>query len=187
MNEILNVNKEKLAVPPLNLHFLGDRVLRQKTKKVAKVDQNVRDLAKHMLQTMYSENGIGLAAPQVGIHKKMLVIDCQPDNPATPPMVLINPEITKFGKDFAVAEEGCLSIPQVFLEVIRPRTIEVTYKDEKGKKNKIKAAGLLSRVIQHEMDHLNGVLFVDRVKNNLALNEQLKKKGFSVEAVQPVK
>ena len=187
MNEILNVNKEKLAVPPLNLHFLGDRVLRQKTKKVAKVDQSVRDLAKHMLQTMYSENGIGLAAPQVGIHKKMLVIDCQPDNPATPPMVLINPEITKFGKDFAVAEEGCLSIPQVFLEVIRPRTIEVTYKDEKGKKNKIKAAGLLSRVIQHEMDHLNGVLFVDRVKNNLALNEQLKKKCFSVEAVQPVK
>lgn len=186
MNKTLTVEKEKLAQAPLHLHFLGDRVLRQNTKRIAKIDQNVRDLAKHMLQTMYTENGIGLAAPQVGIHKKMLVVDCQPDNPATPPMILINPEITRFGKDFCVAEEGCLSIPQVFLEVIRPRTIEVVYKDESGKKNKIKAAGLLSRVIQHEMDHLNGVLFVDRVKNNLALTEQLKKKGFSIDAVKPI-
>ena len=187
MNKTLNFNKEKLTHPPLNLHFLGDRVLRQSTKRVSKVDNTTRNLAKQMLQTMYSENGIGLAAPQIGIHKKILVIDCQPDNSATPPMVLINPEITRFGKDFCVAEEGCLSIPKVFLEVIRPRTIEVTYKDESGKKNKLKASGLLSRVIQHEMDHLNGVLFVDRVKNNLALNEQLKKKGFSLEAVQPIK
>jgi peptide deformylase len=186
MDQTLTVSKEKLANPPLNLHFLGDRVLRQNTKRIAKIDENVRDLAKHMLQTMYSENGIGLAAPQIGIHKKMLVVDCQPDNATTPPMVLINPEITKFGKDFCVAEEGCLSIPQVFLEVIRPRTIEVTYKDEYGKKQTIKAAGLLSRVIQHEMDHLNGVLFVDRVKNNLALGEELKKKGFSLSAVKPI-
>ena len=183
---LTTIEKEKLPIPPLQIHYLGDRTLRQNTKRINKIDDSIRDLAKQMLQTMYSENGIGLAAPQIGVHKQMIVVDCQPDNPTSQPMVLINPEITKFSKDLCVAEEGCLSIPQVFLEVIRPRNIEVTYKDESGKKQRMKASGLLSRVIQHEMDHLHGILFVDRVRNSIALAEELKKKGFSVEAVKPV-
>lgn len=181
------VEKEKLTKPPLEMHYLGDKVLRQPAKRVAKVDDSIRQLLKEMLQTMYTQNGIGLAAPQIGIHKQVIVIDCQPDNPNTPPMALINPEIKKKSKDLCVMEEGCLSIPNVFLEVTRPRSIEVVYKDEYGKQQKIKAMGLLARVIQHEMDHLNGVLFVDRVTNDFALTEELNKKGFSVSAVQPIR
>lgn len=180
------VEKEKLANSPLEMHYLGDKVLRQPAKRVAKVDDSIRQLLKEMLQTMYSQNGIGLAAPQIGIHKQIIVIDCQPDNPNTPPLILINPEIKKISKDLCVMEEGCLSIPNVFLDVVRPRSIDVVYKDEFGKQKKMKAMGLLARVIQHEMDHLNGVLFVDRVQNKFALTEELNKKGFSVSAVQSI-
>lgn len=180
------IEKEKLNKSPLEMHYLGDKVLRQPAKRVAKVDDSIRQLAKEMLQTMYSQNGIGLAAPQIGIHKQIMIVDCQPDNPNTPPMILINPEIKKKSRDLCVMEEGCLSIPNVFLDVVRPRSIEVVYKDEYGKQQKMKAMGLLSRVIQHEMDHLNGVLFVDRAQNKFALTEELNKKGFSLSAVQPI-
>lgn len=186
MSQNLIIQKEKLENPPLEMHYLGDKVLRQSAKRIAKIDDSIRQLAKEMLQRMYSDNGIGLAAPQIGINKQIIVIDTQPDNQTNPPMILINPEIRKVSKDLCVMEEGCLSIPQVFLDVTRPRSIEVVYKDEYGKQRKIKAMGLLSRVIQHEMDHLNGVLFVDRVQNNFALTEELNKKGFSVSAVQPI-
>jgi peptide deformylase len=90
------------------------------------------------------------------------------------------------GQELCVAEEGCLSIPVVYLNVTRPMAIEVTYKDEFGRPQKRQADGLLARVIQHEMDHLNGVMFVDRVDNALALAESLKKQGFSVHAVKPI-
>jgi peptide deformylase len=186
MSATLTVEKQKLNQPPLIIHHLGDRVLRQDAKRVSRVDHQMRDLAKEMLQTMYSANGIGLAAPQVAVNKQLIVIDCQPDNPVNPPLVLINPVIKKFSRDLCVAEEGCLSIPNVFLEVTRPRAIEVAFKDESGKPRKMKAAGILARVIQHEMDHLKGILFVDRVENNLALTEELNKQGFSPEAVKPI-
>ncbi len=180
------VEKQKPAKAPLTLHYLGDPVLRQPAQRVNRIDDNIRQLAKQMLQTMYAENGIGLAAPQVGVNQQVIVVDCQPDNPSIPPLILINPEITKYSKDLCVFEEGCLSIPNVFFEVVRPRSIEVTYRDETGKKQKLKASGLLARVIQHEMDHLNGILFVDRVKNSVALGEELRKKGFSLAAVKPI-
>jgi peptide deformylase len=180
------VEKKKLAKPPLGLHYLGDRVLRQPAKRIAKVDDEIRQLAKQMLQTMYSEEGIGLAAPQVGIHKQLIVVDCDPDNKTTPPLVLINPVITSYSKDVCVIQEGCLSIPKVFLDVTRPEVIEVSYKDEQGRPRKLVAQELLSRVIQHELDHLNGVLFVDRVENALAMNQELVKQGFAVDAVKPV-
>lgn len=180
------VEKKKLANPPLELHYLGDRVLRQPAKRIAKVDNEIRQLAREMLQTMYSSDGIGLAAPQVGIHKQLLVIDCDPEDPANPPLVLINPTITKVSQDTCLIQEGCLSIPQVFLDVVRPQTIEVTYKDENGRPQRLQATDLLARVIQHEMDHLNGVMFVDRVDNVLALNQELSKHGFSMQAVKPV-
>ncbi|MGK7924284.1 MAG: peptide deformylase, partial [Spirulina sp.] len=133
-----------------------------------------------------SSDGIGLAAPQVAVNKQLIVIDCEPDNAANPPLILINPKIIAASNALCNAEEGCLSIPGVYLDVIRPKAIEVTFKDENGRPQKLKADGLLSRVIQHEMDHLTGVLFVDRVENNLVLAEELKKHNFSVNAVKPV-
>jgi peptide deformylase len=183
---MLTTEKKKLEKPPLELHYLGDRVLRQLAKRIAKVDDSIRQLAREMVETMYSSNGIGLAAPQVGINKQLLVIDCEPDKPENPPLILINPQIVKYSQELCLIEEGCLSIPGVYLDVIRPKTIELSFKDEQGKPRKIQATDLLSRVIQHEMDHLNGVMFVDRVNNNLALTEQLQKNGFSVQAVKPL-
>lgn len=180
------VEKKKLANPPLKLHYLGDRVLRQPAKRIARVDDDVRKLAKQMLQTMYSEDGIGLAAPQVGVHKQLIVVDCEPDQPTTPPLILINPVITRFSREECVIQEGCLSIPKVFLDVTRPEVIEVSYKDEYGRPQKRVAKDLLSRVIQHELDHLNGVMFVDRVDNSIAMNQELVKQGFAVDAVKPI-
>lgn len=186
MTSQVAVEKIKLEKPPLDLHYLGDRVLRQDAKRVARVDQETRQLAKEMLQTMYSQDGIGLAAPQVGIHKQLIVIDCEPNNAATSPLVLINPVIKSYSRDLCVIQEGCLSIPGVYMDVTRPAVIEVSYKDEQGRPQTLKATELLSRVIQHEMDHLKGVLFVDRVQNALALTEELRKHGFSPHAVKSV-
>ena len=187
MATVVAVEKKKLDNPPLDIHYLVDRVLRQPAKRIAKVDDKLRHTIKEMLQTMYSADGIGLAAPQVGINKQLIVIDIALDQPDEPPLVLINPKIIKSSNNLCNSEEGCLSIPGVYLEVTRPDAIEVSYKNEQGKPCKLKATGLLSRAIQHEMDHLNGVMFVDRVENNIALNEELKKRGFAVSAVKPVR
>ncbi|MER3434287.1 MAG: peptide deformylase [Leptolyngbya sp. ERB_1_1] len=181
------VEKKKLENPPLQMHHLGDRVLRQSAKRVAKVDDEVREIVRQMLQTMYSEDGIGLAAPQVGIHKQIIVVDIEPDKPEVAPLVLINPVIKKFGTKTCSGQEGCLSIPGVYLDVERPEAIEVSFKDETGRVRTLSADGLLSRAIQHEIDHLNGVLFVDRVENQLALNQELKKRGFSANDVRSIR
>ncbi|NES81764.1 MAG: peptide deformylase [Moorea sp. SIO2B7] len=186
MTSVVAVEKQKLEKPPLDIHYLGDRVLRQSAKRIARVDEEARKLVREMLQTMYSANGIGLAAPQVAINKQLIVIDCEPDNPANTPLILINPKIKSYSRDLCNAEEGCLSIPGIYMDVTRPRVIELSFKDEHGRPRKLKASGLLSRVIQHEMDHLNGVLFVDRIDNSLALTEELNKQGFSIQAVKPV-
>lgn len=186
MNSQVLVEKKKLKNPPLDIHLLGDRVLRQPAKRVAKVDQELRLLAREMLQSMYSADGIGLAAPQVAVQKQLIVIDCEPDNAANPPLVLVNPTIKSFSKDLCVAQEGCLSIPGVYLDVIRPSAVEVTFKDESGRPQTLQATDLLSRCIQHEIDHLNGVLFVDRVENKIALAQELAKYGFSASAVKSV-
>ncbi len=180
------VEKQKLETPPLEIHYLGDRALRYSAKRVSRVDDETRQLIREMLQTMYSADGIGLAAPQVGVHKQVIVIDCQPDNATTPPLILINPTIKTFSKEISPSQEGCLSIPGVYMDVVRPEMVEVAYKDETGRPRKIKATELLSRAIQHEMDHLQGVLFVDRVENQLALTEELVKFKFSPKAVKPV-
>ncbi|MBD1844565.1 peptide deformylase [Cyanobacteria bacterium FACHB-63] len=180
------VEKKKLDNPPLQMHHMGDRVLRQPAKRVAKVDDEVREIVRQMLQTMYSEDGIGLAAPQVGIHKQIIVVDLEPEKPEVPPLVLINPVIKKSGATTCSGQEGCLSIPGVYLDVERPEEIEVSFKDETGRMRTLAADGLLSRCIQHEIDHLNGVLFVDRVENKLALTQELKKRGFSSNDVRPV-
>ena len=186
-NRTVQVPKEALEQPPLAIRTLGNQELRQSAKRISKIDEAVRELARDMLRSMYSSSGIGLAAPQVGIHKQLLVIDLDPENAATPPMVLINPEIRSFGSAIDTYEEGCLSIPGVYLNVVRPSVVEVTYRDELGRPQRIKADGLLSRCIQHEMDHLNGVLFVDRVTDELSLNEGLAEKGFSRSDVHSIR
>jgi len=183
----VQVPKEVLDQPPLEIRTLGDQVLRQSARRISKVDEAVRDLARDMLRSMYSSSGIGLAAPQVGVHKQLLVIDLDPENPATPPMVLINPEIRSFGSGIDTYEEGCLSIPGVYLNVVRPAVVDVSYRDELGRPQRIKADGLLSRCIQHEMDHLNGVLFVDRVSDELSLNEGLSQKGYKRSDVHSIR
>jgi peptide deformylase len=180
------VEKKKLDNPPLNIHLLGDKTLRQTAKRINKVDDDLRRTIRDMLQTMYSSDGIGLAAPQVGIHKQLVVIDCELENPAAPPLVLINPEIKSYSESLCKDQEGCLSIPGVYMDVERPEQVEVSYKDEHGRPRTIKADGLLARAIQHEMDHLNGVLFVDHITDSLTLTEELKKKGFSIQAVQHI-
>ena len=185
-SEPILVEKQKLAKPPLDIHTLGDRVLRQAAKRVSKVDQEIRTLAKHMLQTMYTADGIGLAAPQVAVNKQLLVVDADPEDAATPPLVIINPKIIRYSEELAKGQEGCLSIPGVYLDVVRPAAIELSFKDETGKPRKMKADDLVARVIQHEMDHLNGVMFVDRVENGIALNQELTKNGFAVKDVKKI-
>lgn len=186
MTAVIEVEKKKLKNPPLSIHYLGDRVLRQPAKRIAKVDDGLRELVRQMLQTMYSEDGIGLAAPQVGMNKQLLVVDADPENSAAPPLVLVNPKIVSYSDELVTGQEGCLSIPGVYLDVVRPTAIEVSFKDEAGKPRKLKVDDLVARVIQHEMDHLSGVMFVDRVENAIALNQELKKHGFEFKDVKKV-
>lgn len=142
----------------LNVRTIGDPVLRSKAKKVEKVTEKTNQLIDNMFETMYEEDGVGLAAPQVGMLKRIAVIDIGEDNP----IVLINPEIIEeSGK--AIMEEGCLSIPERTGEVIRSKNIKVRSLYREGKQIEFEAEGFEARAIQHEMDHLDGVLFIDKL------------------------
>ena len=185
-NSTVAVSKTKLKTPPLSVEVLGSKVLRQGAKRVTQINQELRELVVQMLKTMYAKDGIGLAAPQVGILKQLLVLDIDPDNPATPPLVLINPVLEAQSEAWALQEEGCLSIPGVFLPVKRPVQVTVSFKDEFGKLHRREFSDLTARVILHEMDHLQGVMFVDRVENPLALAQELSKHRFSLADVRRV-
>jgi len=180
------ISKQQPGEPSLEIYKLGDKILRQNSKRITKVDESIRNLARDMLKSMYAAKGIGLAAPQIGINKELLVIDVNFEDSAAEPLILINPEITEFGTTLNSYEEGCLSIPGVYLNVVRPSTIKLKFRDEMGRPRKMKADGLLARCIQHEMDHLNGVLFVDRVTTKEELNMELKKEGFLEKDVIPI-
>ncbi|MAH57733.1 MAG: peptide deformylase [Synechococcus sp. ARS1019] len=180
------VPKQALETPPLEIQTLGAEALRQSARRIGKVNDQVRELARDMLRSMYTAKGIGLAAPQVGINQQLLVIDLDLENAATPPLILINPEITSASAGIDTYEEGCLSIPGVYLDVVRPTAIELSYRDEMGRPKKMKADGLMARCIQHEMDHLNGVLFVDRVTDEAGLQKELKDHGFQRQYVHSV-
>ena len=179
------VKKEAIENPPLEIFKLGSDFLRTNAKRIGKVDLDTRNLAKDMLKSMYSAKGIGLAAPQVGISKELLVIDINFEDSAAEPLILINPEITAYGNTLNSYEEGCLSIPGVYLNVIRPSTIKLKFSDEMGRPRKMNAEGLLARCIQHEVDHLRGVLFVDRVTSTEDLKTELKREGFQMKDVFP--
>ena len=185
-NVTTKVVKEAIDNPPLEIYKLGSNTLRTNAKRISKVDVETRKLAREMLQSMYSAKGIGLAAPQVGISKELLVIDINFEDSAAEPLILVNPEITAFGSTLNSYEEGCLSIPGVYLNVVRPSTIKLKFRDDMGRPRKMNADGLLARCIQHEVDHLKGILFVDRVTSKEDLKTELTKEGFNMKDVHPM-
>ena len=176
---LITVTKEAVKSPPLKIYMLGQETLRTPANRIVKVDDSIRKLAKDMLITMYSAKGIGLAAPQVGVQKRILVIDLNFEDPDEPPNVFINPEIISSSASLDTYEEGCLSIPGVYLNVLRPSSIKLSYRDEMGRPKKMNAEGLMARCIQHEIDHLNGILFVDKVTDQDELKKQLKENKFN--------
>ena len=137
------------------------KLLRQVSKTVEKVSDEERMLMDDMIDTMYDARGIGLAAIQIGIPKRIIVMDISKDENKKEPRYFINPIIKNRNKEKAKYEEGCLSVPDQFAEIERPNTCEVEYLDYEGKKQLLKADGLLATCIQHEMDHLEGILFID--------------------------
>ena len=140
----------------LEIRVLGDPILREETKPVTEITDELRTLAKNMFETMYLAKGIGLAAPQVGRSERIAVVDVD-DNP----LVLVDPEILESSAKTAKAEEGCLSIPDVYGDVERPGTVRVRAMDLDGKTFEVEASELFGRCLQHEIDHLDGKLFVD--------------------------
>lgn len=149
---------------PLQLRYYGDPVLRKRAEPVAEITEAERQLAEQMLMTLYATgNGIGLAATQVGVLKRLIIVDIgEEDDEEYEPLVLFNPELLSSDGEI-VAEEGCLSIPDVTADVKRPESIVVEGVNLQCEAIRIEADGLLARVLQHEIDHLNGVLFIDRI------------------------
>jgi len=143
----------------MNILTLGHEVLRQKAKEVSRIDGQTAHLVKEMLETMRLGKGIGLAATQVGILERIFVVHIADDIPR----VFINPVLKGVSPETSVYEEGCLSIPGIYADVTRPEMISIEAWDEKGIPFHLDADGLLARVIQHELDHLNGVLFIDHL------------------------
>ena len=156
-----------------------NKILRQISKNVDKVGDEERALMDDMLDTMYDAPGIGLAAIQIGVPKRIIVMDISRDEDKKDPRYFVNPIIKNRNKEKAKYEEGCLSVPDQFAEIERPNTCEVEYLDYDGKKQLLKADGLLATCIQHEMDHLEGILFIDylsKLKKSIILKKLSKKK-----------
>ena len=154
-------------------------ILRQISKTVEKVKKKEQKLMDDMLETMYHAKGIGLAAIQVGVPLRIIVMDISKDEKKKEPMFFVNPVIKNKNLDFSTYEEGCLSVPNQFAEIDRPSTCEVDYLDYFGNKKKLKAEGLLATCIQHEMDHLEGILFIDylsKLKKSMIIKKLSKQK-----------
>ncbi len=167
------VPKQTMAV--LKVINYGEPVLRQKAEKVHKVSAKIQKLIGDMFDTMYAYNGVGLAAPQVGVSKRIFVLDCSTDEQPMPQMVFINPVIVK-KHGAIVSREGCLSFPNVYTDVKRYKAITVRYMDMKGKTREmtVEDGSLLCRAIQHELDHLDGILFVDHVIDRFTTEQMLQ-------------
>ena len=157
-----------------------NKILRQVSKPVDKVTKEEQVLMDDMLETMYEANGIGLAAIQIGVPKRIIVMDIYKDEKGKKPMYFVNPIIKDKNKEMSTYEEGCLSVPNQFAEVDRPAACEVEYLDYYGKKKVLKANGLLATCIQHEMDHLEGILFIDylsKLKRSMIVKKLSKLKS----------
>ena len=157
-----------------------NKTLRQVSLPIDKVTKEDQKLMDDMLETMYHANGIGLAAIQIGIPKRIIVMDISKKEDEKNPMYFVNPVINNRNKDMSTYEEGCLSVPNQFAQVDRPATCEVQYLDYNGEKKILKASGLLATCIQHEMDHLEGILFIDylsKLKKSMIIKKLSKQKS----------
>jgi peptide deformylase len=173
-------------MPVLPIIIAPDPRLAKKAKPVAKVDDSIRRLMTNMLETMYQAPGIGLAAPQVGELKRVIVVDCAKAEEKPQPYKMANPEILWQSEELLVNNEGCLSLPEHYADVARPAEVKVRYVDEQNEIRELHAKGLLATCIQHEIDHLEGTLFVDHIsalKRNIILRKLRKTKR--QEATEP--
>ena len=165
-----------------NIITVPDEILKKKSEIVEKVGVNEKRLINDLFETMYNKNGIGLAAVQVGVLRRMIVIDVSKKDEEKKPFCLINPVIKSFGKDSSTYEEGCLSIPETFIEIERPKTCIVEYVDISGNKTNMECDGLLSTCIQHEINHLDGKLIIDflsKLKKDILIKKLSKNKNTS--------
>ena len=166
------MSKKKIVIEP-------DPILRKKSLPFEKVDSEVKTLLNDMLETMYEAPGIGLAAVQIGILKRAIVIDISKEDEKKNPIFLINPTIRFKSDKRSIYEEGCLSLPGHFAEIERPAECDLDYIDYDGKKRNLKAKGLMATCIQHEVDHINGVLFIDylsKLKKDMIIKKLVKQK-----------
>ena len=166
------MTKRKIILVP-------DEILRKKSEKIEKITNKEKQLADDLFETMYHSKGIGLAAVQVGILKRVLVVDVSNKDEENQPIALINPVIKNLSEETSVYEEGCLSIPETFIEIERPKICEVEYIDEKGEKKNLKCDGLLSTCVQHEINHLDGKLIIDHLSK--------LKKDFIIKKISKIK
>ena len=169
------MTKKKIILVP-------DEILKKKSEKIEKITSKEKQLADDLFETMYKNNGIGLAAVQVGVLRRMIVIDVSKKDEEKKPLCLINPVIKSFGKDRSTYEEGCLSIPETFIEIERPKTCIVEYVNISGIKKNMKCDGLLSTCIQHEINHLDGKLIIDflsKLKKDILIKKLSKNKSTS--------
>ncbi len=165
------MKKEPTLLP---IRILGDDILRQKAAEVAEIDEEIKDFAQDLTHTMYIRDGVGLAAPQVGRSIRMFVIDPgRRDDDAKNPIVMINPVIEEPAGESS-SDEGCISVPEVFAEVKRHDKIKISYTDLNGKRHTGEVSGFEATVIQHEYDHLDGVLFIDKISALAKLKNSVK-------------
>ena len=163
--------KEIITVP--------DEILKKVSEPIEKIGVNEKKLIDNLFETMYSSNGIGLAAVQIGILKRILVVDVSTKDEKNQPIVLVNPVIKNLSNEKSIYEEGCLSIPETFIEIERPKICEVEYIDRKGSKKILKCDGLLSTCVQHEINHLDGKLIIDHLSK--------LKKDFIIKKISKIK
>jgi peptide deformylase len=170
----------------LDIIIAPDPRLKVKCRPVAKVDAKVARLMDDMLETMYAAPGIGLAAPQVGVAQRVIVLDVAREDEKPAPLRMANPELVWVSDEDTTYNEGCLSLPEHYADVVRPKAIRVRYLDHQNEIRELEAEGLLATCIQHEMDHLDGILFVDHItalKRNIILRKLLKAKKSGALAV----
>ena len=166
----------------LELVTAPDPRLKSVSEPVADIDKKLRRFMDDMVETMYAANGIGLAAIQIGVPKRLAVIDLDPKGPNSKVIYLVNPRIIRVSDELSTYHEGCLSVPEIWDDVKRPARLTVEYQDENGTTQTVDADGLFATCIQHEIDHINGLLFIDhlsRLKRGIALRKsaKLKNKG----------
>lgn len=161
----------------LDIHIIGDKILREKAKKVESIDKSLKEYIDKLIETMYEKDGVGLAAPQTGRSLRIFVVDpyWSLEGKEKKPNVFINPEFISFEGE-EEGEEGCLSVPDIYEKVIRAKKVKITARDENFEKFTLEAEGFFARVIQHEYDHLEGILFVDKIPTlrKIFLKKKLK-------------